>query len=430
MRSGQLVSFCYVGIFIILPMLSNFFWGPADGSIYYYTNPPYWGIVIILLFGFIVASPLFNIRLKRNHHPVRQLRVMEAFIFKNRLKISILISLPIVLIYNPDAASFRYMSGGISQNGWSLIMILFLRPLASIMLLWLLVFSMRQGRRLNRVDHLTHWILVAVLLYTVNGTASFLSASFLGLFAASPTFFEKLVFVETDRTFLTKDLLTRSISLGLIIALFVVALMVGDSIKGTGRVGFASESVELSPVWLIVRFIDGVSSHYYALAQFFDQSVYGKLEHYEHPLRYVLGALEYRTGYILGYDVERPEIQSVSRLNFEVNSFKVSDTEGTSPGAVASFLYIAPFPVGLLIALVYLRWLTSTINNFFDTPGKRLSLFGALFVLLQFLFAYESPLDFLILADNATISIFTMWIFSKMGQDAKLRRNIQIGFTK
>ena len=423
MTSGQFVSFFYVTLYIMVPMVSNLLFGQAYWSIYFYTDPPFWALALIVGLWLIIASPIMRIRLARKRRPNKQLRLLEAFIRQHTLKLAILIALLIGLLYSPTSAAFRYTSGGISSGGIQLILVLILKSVASIALMWLLVVYVRQDLHLRRSDRLAVWILAGIILYTVNGTASFLTATFFLLFAASPKLFVHLVFIETDSPLLSAKSLLHLLSPVLILALFFMALMVGDSVKQSGQIRLDNHSVTFSITWLAVRVVDGISSHYYALAQFFDQRVYQILEQFSYPLSYPLSSIEYRIGQLLGLNVQRPEIQSISRLNFIANSFKISESEGTSPGFFASFLYIMPLPFGILAAMIYIRWIISVIDRFFDLPGFKLSLFGSFFVLLQFLFAYQSPPDFLILLDNTVISIFLVWLFARFGENARLQQS-------
>jgi hypothetical protein len=381
-------------------MVSNLFFGQAYGSIYHYTDPPWWGLILIVMLWLAVASPLMQVKFRHARRPTRQFRILEVFLHRHILKFAILVALLIGLFYSSSSAGFRYVAGGLSSGGSLLIIVVILKAIANMLLMWLLVIFMLQNQKISRSDRATIWILTGVLFYTVSGTADVLKVMFFLIFAVAPKVFANLVFIKRQTTFSLKTLIWRLSSPPLLLALFFVALAGGDSIKATGKFGLDTQNIWFSASWLVARFVEGISSHYYALVQFFTQGVYYSLEQFNYPLSYPLSSIEYRVRELFGFDAIRPEIQSLSRLNFEVKSFKISSNEGTSPGILASFVYVVPLPLGLFCALFYLRWIISLIDRFFHIPGFRLSLFGALFVLMQFLFAYESPIDFLILLDG------------------------------
>ena len=423
MTSGQFVSFFYVTLYILVPMVSHVLFEQTEWSIYYYTRPNPWVLALLVGFGLLTASPIWRIKVLHARRPNRGLRRLDAFFYKHILKIAIFIALTVGVLYSVSLASFRYDDTGISSVGWQLVLVILLKSVASIALMWLLVIFKSQNLNIRFTDRISVWLMTLVLLYTVDGTGSFLSAILFLIFAVTPKFFINIVFTKTNTPLLSAKAIWNLFFLpSLFITMIFLSLIIGEGIKAD-KFSFDVGVVIFSIKWLAIRLVDGISSHYYALAQFFDPQTYRILEQYDYPLSYYLNAIEFRMSVLLGGDVVRPEVQSLSRLNFLVNSFKTSANEGTSPGVLASFLYILPLPLGLFVAFIYLRWVISLIDRFFDLPGFKLSIFGSIFVLQQFLFLYQSPLDLLLIVDNIPILFMFFWLFARMRTDTVLRQS-------
>lgn len=422
MTSGQLVCFFYVTMYILTPMVSHVLFGQTDWSIYYYTHPAPWVLALIVGIWLLIASPILRIKVSGLRQRARIAPKLQAFLRKYTLTLAIFISLTVGVIYSPSLASFRYVESGLSSGGWQLILTTILKTVASLFLMWLLIVFKIQKINIKIKDRISVWLLTLVLLYTVDGTGSFLNAILFLIFAVSPKFFMNLILTKTNTPLVSaKAIWNLCFVPSLFIALVFLSLIIGEGIK-SDKFSFNAEVVIFSIKWLSIRIVDGISSHYYAFVQFFDPKTYSILEQYDYPLSYYLKSIEFRTGVLFGVDVVRPEVQSLSRLNFLVNSFKTSANEGTSPGVLASFLYILPLPIGLFAAFIYLRWVISLVDRFFDLPGFKLSIFGGFFVLQQFLFLYQSPLDFLLIFDNTAIMLFLVWLFARMRANTVLRQ--------
>jgi hypothetical protein len=109
----------------------------------------------------------------------------------------------------------------------------------------------------------------------------------------------------------------------------------------------------------------------------------------------------YRLGLILGLDIPRPEITSLSRLNFLTNYIPFHPRSGSSPGLLAASLYFPLFPLNVLIT----TFLTALLLRFCGgaLPGTRdarqTSFIGLLGLLMMIMPFFDSPLDFFVLID-------------------------------
>lgn len=405
--SGQVVVALYVGLFVLLPTLSHLANGQTMWSIYRYTPPDFWAVMVILGLSLCALSPLMQMRVARLAPPrtFKQMRMLEHTLRRSLPVSSVVILLLVLALYDTNSASFRYTAGGVSAGGLRLILVLALKSCAMVLLLWLVMIYLRQGGQMTLSQRLATGCLTAVLMITLGGTADTLRTAFFVVFAVWPGFFIALVFRNTTAPLLTWRTLLPTLAPILAVLFMALALTIGESIKEQGTIGINPDGVRFSAGWFFTRIVDGISSHYYALVQFLDGSALAYLTFYDAPMSYPLNAAEYRFHQLIGTaGNERPDVQSLSRLNYEVNSWRLHPNEGTSPGVFASFIYVLPLWVGLAAALVYLRLVVHVLNRFFAHPGTRLSLFGGIFVLINLLFLFESPLDFVVVFDNAVVA--------------------------
>ena len=429
MSSGQLVTFIYVTMYILVPMVSNLIFGQTSWSIYYYNQPATFVLLLILGFWLLIASPLFRFKILRRRFLNETFRKSQNFLRRHTLTLAIFIGFLIGLFYSTSNMGFRYEAEGISSGGWKLILVTILQAVASILLMWLVVIFKVKGEKIRIKDRFSVWVLTAALLYTISGAASFLNAALFLIFSLFPKFFLNIVFIKVNSpVFSVKFIWSLIFPPLLLIVVVFFALTVGDAIKmrSAPDIGELTFSIK----FLVIRIVDGISTHYYALVQFFEPRTYYFLERYDYPLNYHWTTIQYRLGQILGLETTRPEVQSLMRLNFLVNSFHIDEIQGTSPGAIASFVYILPLPLGLIVALLYLRWVNSLLDRFFFVQGFKLSVFGGIFAFQQMLFLYQSPVDFLVIFDNATILLFVTWFIAKMRSDNVFRKYFKAQITK
>ncbi len=425
--SGQIVVGLYAVLFILLPTFSHMVIGQAPWSIYFHTSLSPWQLATVVVISLCALSPLMQVRLPRwRKRPVlRQARWIERALIRRILPLSALIFVLVLGLYDASFANFRYAKGGLSAGGINLIIVVALKSCATILLLWLVMLYLRQGTKMYFSQRLATGLLASLLVFTVNGTADMLRASFTVLFALWPGMFTALAFRQRSMPLLSwKSILPVFAPIAVLI-LIILALTIGEGIKEGGSFSIDPNGFRLSVSWFFFRIMDGISSHYYAFVQFFGPDVHEHLALYDSPMSYPISAIDYRFNKLFGVPwTERPEIQSLSRLNFVVNSWRISSNEGTSPGVFGSFAYIFPLPIAMVMALIYLRLIVHLINRFFDHEGWTLSLFGGFFVFLNLAFFFESPLDFVNIFDNIVVAVFLFIGLSFLPQtEAKFLEN-------
>ncbi len=116
-------------------------------------------------------------------------------------------------------------------------------------------------------------------------------------------------------------------------------------------------------------------------------------------------AIFYRWGILTLSGVERPEITSLNVLNYFNTYANPHPTKeiGSSPGPLASFLYIPIFPISLIAASLYTAIFISMLDRVGRMQVSVLSPKMALAFFLLMVFLY-SPIDTLTLIGPALIS--------------------------
>jgi hypothetical protein len=204
----------------------------------------------------------------------------------------------------------------------------------------------------------------------------------------------------------------------LLAVIFPIAWFSGETIKAssTGDVTLVAAAASVADRVrsddrflenYLYYFISSISSYYYSFL-FTVEAPRNELR-YESvsPLLLPIETFMFRLDYLLGglYEVERPAVGSLSQWNYVVmTSDEQSSRVGTSPGVLASFIYVFGFPLNVLLCAVYLHWVSKATNLL--VARHRSAVFSECGVLLFLLFVYDvfqSPFDILIVFDNSVL---------------------------
>lgn len=160
--------------------------------------------------------------------------------------------------------------------------------------------------------------------------------------------------------------------------------------------------------YLVERFSSHLYSYNYTLTQPFGGLQWKDVRAVFIPLKSFLFRADYLTGGFFG--VEKPAVASVSQLNYRMlvrEHFR--SREGTSPGLLGSFNYLLPWPLNLVLALIYMLFLVQLFNVLFsNVPGKQISFLGLVIVLHVFQNFMDSPVDFLMIVDNSFMKVLVI----------------------
>lgn len=471
MSAGRIAVLGYVLVYLVIPMIGLPILGRPDYSSYHYSGNSLVSVLVIL--GFLAAclTPLFSLdRLVTPSARVQGVasaayRALQRFILP--LSLSLLVS--ILLLFPPDLANYRYLSTGISGKGAAFFLAIALKSVITALLVWLLAEFVREPQSIRLDRRLAVLALVIAQIYGASGTGDLFAASFFVLLFLSPKWFIRLATIDRGTSMVSGRNLYKFLGIGLIAVMAAVSMSVGENIKdGVGSVtesiassvASAVETVQAdigtladtqtaaveqqvappnvdtavdtkvdivvdSPAhsmltalvdsgnWFVVRMLEGTASHYYSTLQFFDGFAQMRLESHDAPISYPINAFRYRLDVLLGEPApDRPPIQSISRLNFVVLSERLSPTEGTSPGAVASFAYLMPVPIAMVVALAYLVLVSTLLNQLFRSESRKISLFGGIAIMIQVQVLFQSPLDFALIIDNGSVFLLTFALLS------------------
>jgi len=139
-----------------------------------------------------------------------------------------------------------------------------------------------------------------------------------------------------------------------------------------------------------------------------DLASYGGVSPIVFPLATALFRVDYLTGGTLG--VPRPEVSSLMQLNYQVLATgTIRDRAGTSPGVIASFDYVFPFPLNIILCVAYLGIVARLANVLLSQRrGETLSAGGIVLLLLSLGALFQSPFDLLALADDAAVKVLLL----------------------
>lgn len=123
-----------------------------------------------------------------------------------------------------------------------------------------------------------------------------------------------------------------------------------------------------------------------------------------------INELLYRLGYFLPGVLSRdkPDVRAVADVNYRLLSENNGDRTGagSSPGPLATFSLVFPFPLSVGFAAVYLlvvSWIIGMLLRSED--GRVLSLFGIVIVQYWLRSLFQSPLDYIIFVDTGTLAL-------------------------
>jgi hypothetical protein len=459
MNAGRITVLGYVVMYLVVPMIGISTLGRPDYSIYHYSGLGVAAALTVLLVLFACFTPLFAIasevgsRHTADGLAVIAYRALQRFI----LPLSLALVAVFVVLYPPSLANYRYLSTGIAGLGTSFFLAVALKSVCTVVLVWLLSEYVRYPEQGGWQRRLSVLVLSAMLIYGASGTGDVFSASFFVLLFVSPKWFVQFATINRGTSLLARRNMFTYLGILVIAVQAIASISVGENIKYGGTVGqsiiasstetvttvldaFGFQGTSAAPktaqeatrpaglpatdsalsgaisstgAWFVVRILEGTASHYYSLLQFFDGHAQARLEQFSLPMSYPIDAVRYRLKVLIGAtETERPDIQSISKLNFDVLSLKPSATQGTSPGAVASFAYLLPLPLALVAAILYLALIAGFTNQLFQSKKRKFSLIGGLVIMIQLQVLFQSPLDFTLLIDNSFVFLVAFLLLS------------------
>lgn len=411
---GQKLVFAYLFLFLFVPAFSHVMSGPAPWNQYHFMSPSPLFLISITTITALLFFPLHSKRPSYIDGKLAQsLQHVSDFLNKNILIVSLALAFGLFVSTYFTPNHLRYLSSGISSAGKAAMIMLVLKSIVGVLLLKLVVGYVQKGQQHSKSERFSAILLALAHASSVGGQGDLLSALMFGCFALTPKIFTKLVFVPIGQPTLSSSTAVQILSPFVLFLALYATLYFGEGIKsGRGLVPVAG-AFEHDPGFLLTRIIDRLSSHYYSAVNLFNNFGYFELEKYQDPKNYVFEGFRYRVLTAIGAEnIIRPDIQSISKLNFEILSLKDSLGQGTSPGVLASFAYLVPFELTIVFCIIYLRFAITILTMFFTVHTHTLSFGGSIIMLHEVLFLFQSPIDFFLILDNTTVVLIMFICFS------------------
>lgn len=117
----------------------------------------------------------------------------------------------------------------------------------------------------------------------------------------------------------------------------------------------------------------------------------------------------YRIGLLTGLDFTKPDVQSAGRMNALYIYTHPNPHVGASPGLIGSTFFFAPFPLGLFISLVVVKWLIFKVNDIFS-GGCRLSLISLAYMVITIETIIDATTDLVNPLESGPIQLFFIYL--------------------
>lgn len=410
----------YFLIFFYLPILGQYFYFEKISSIYI-RSQNYFILFIWISFVLFFFYILFNIFKKKNLIISRVWgKICSKFInsYINNRSIIILTYLFLTISYlafELNFNAFRYQTSRISESTNFIYFYLILKTFVhfDIILLFVNLITAQENKITKKF-----WfniIIVVVYFLLIGGIADTVNLLYL---------IPLILFPKVSNFFLYSNNWLFGF-FRLIISLFVVyfglsaAIYLGNIIKIGNfffEIGsYVDKTFFLNFETFFLYFIERISAHLHSL----DFLILNQYEQEKNIFFIVLDSLQWRLLTILNFigfsfEIQRPEFSGVSQYNFNIISTIIDYKQGTSPGVLATFVYLfGPF-FGIFFVLVYLIFIANVLKWIFVFNAKKnfYSILSYLIVLYLFQFFFQSPLDFINLFDNVAILNFLVLVYA------------------
>ncbi len=326
--------------------------------------------------------------------------------------ISFLAVLPLWFIY--DFGTYRYSAilNPISQQSPILYIFVFAHIIIYTYFFWRIFFSTKEEDGRFRISDLTFSIFC---ILTISGTFAALMAVIFLLFSIFPRRFKGFVMangylpLNKTKAFLNFTLVVLVFSI-----LLILAITLGTVLAKSGDLERVIADWADSEFYLpfVLYLGERISVHFYAFS--FTISEEFKTSYYDpYFILYTLvDTFWFRLDTLAGgiFSVNKPDVSSVSHINFLVTSNFPREGEGTAPGLLASMNYIFPLPLALLTSALLLNLYSWVINNLRFPSNGRISILGCVLFYFFTKEVFYSPIDLLLIFDEGFIVLFILCI--------------------
>jgi hypothetical protein len=402
-----------------LPLLAN--WWLADDIVSSYQVVDITPAALFLMFGtfaiYILLTRLWRSR-QRLRLPMGSQFVMRVLALYKRLRLVVALTASFVALNNAveGISAYRYLERAISELSAPLLFLgIVLNATLTIDLFYQMFVRVGDPPRFPSRAYVENVLVAIGVIASANGVVSMFLGMLGAIFAIMPGRFREVAF---PRNAGFKAVASR---FGLVVSLFAmfpVAWFLGSLIKATSS-GDSIVVLFADPSRILGRFGDGnfvydfaiyvaevLSVHYYSVLFVAHEAFASVAPSPATVLGYPLGTLLFRFDYLVGspMGLVRPELSSLSQLNYQLLTVgALSDRVGSTPGLLGSFVYVFGVPLGGVLAAVYLRVVSSRLDELVLQQHRTLSTIGALVAVRFLVVLFQSPFDFLIVFDDNAI---------------------------
>jgi hypothetical protein len=295
--------------------------------------------------------------------------------------------------------NFRYsvIPIGNQHDFWLLIFFIFAKDFLVSLLFVLIFFNFRIKKLYFK---LFNFLITVSLFFLITGVGDAFIFLISLLFLLFTNTFRELIFERIKPFFFFAFLI-----------ILYLGFTIGVAIKETTDISF----IKLDDEFLIYAF-DRISVNWYSLKA----SLYYNVESSSNPQNDILSQIYnnflYRFGLLTNLIIaEKPAESSLAIINYKLMTLDITNLRsGTSPGLLASFIYIfsklfVPF-ILMLYLFFYHFFLKFVKYRFFS---NKLTLAGEFLIFYFFTTSLlQNPIDFLQIFDNSLIFPFTILFFS------------------
>ena len=425
---GLHVTLFYLALHILFPF-TIYSLGFNEYGIYEYVPPSFSLLIYIFstfIFFLLLHSLYMNSMLKKTDIELKSCKEFFNLYLRLRPIWAYVLFIICAYLYLEGAQEYRYSNEGISESGLFGFAVVFLKPF----LFFELFLCTFYPTIFNSQDSFIKNLFVAVpfllsYLFLVSGTTEamiFLIAFF--SFIANKQF-NKLFFnsMKTVFNFFMRYLFIFAS----ILIFFPLALFYGESIKQSFSVisfdfvTFALQYVDFQSFlsYLAARF----STHYFSLLYALNYYSTIDISLMSIPLNTFLDRFNILMG--MPFQISAEEFNSLAKLNYhELTIFPFDDRQGTSPGILATWVYSSGMILSTFLSALNLVFIVFLIDKLFSKFTEiKIALPGIFVIYLFFSFLYESPLDLMIIIDNAFIMLFLLIVFAFSGREISEARS-------
>lgn len=432
----------YFLIYLFLPMLFQYHYFEDILSIYspqkYNFNSILFSALTILMFLilYVCSKKLFSESII-----ILPWHKVSLYIFKLYLKyrnyISVICFFIAVFTIYSGSSNLRYTTSSLSQKGSSSFIISITKTIIYFDLITIFFsyddgyFSKFYKRKIISIIFLcSHFLLIG-------GSADTL----IGMIILGRLYFKKtfsfLFYKNKNDGLISFKAFLRYLSIFLLFFPIISLVVAGGN--------FIKADLEVVQLNILFSFLDSLnifllyigesfSSHVHSLnfsisnhSNFNDNSIM-------EVLNVPLNSLKHRTNILLGHlpyplDNDKPIYSSLTRFNYLKITGNYSDLrQGTSPGVLASFVYLGGGHLGAVICALYLNFISKKIDILYQkkNKSKRVTLIGVSIILFLFLFCFQSPLDFINVIDNISILFLMVLVYSNAKSCKIIQQQIAI----